>query len=160
MFADIETFNFFVAGNTQADGGLDDFEDDGHGYCHPYDDAANAEELYEEQMNAAAVEEAVGVVEETNEDGADSTAAAVNSDGADRIVDFEFLINEFDNDNNENTGNNTDDGGAECVHIGAASAPLRVMETSGAPFFAQVKIMVAVLASAAEMVVVTRICAA
>ena len=63
-------------------------------------------------MEAAAIEHAAVQSEETGEDGAQCAAYAVNGDGADRIVDFCFVIKELYGKNNGNTSDEADEKGA------------------------------------------------
>ena len=91
-------------------------------------------------MGIATVEPAVLFRQQAGEYGTQRAADAVYRNGADRIVDFQLLVDEFNGIDYDNSGNEADseragygDQVAASCNTRPASAPFSVMETSGFP---------------------------
>ena len=110
MFMAVEAIQFFLLGNPQADGFIDDFKND-NGHNHSENaDGGNTEGFDADELDSA---HAVffknrGFCEYTGENRSKHTAAPVNAGGADRVVNFENPVNKFNNEDNRKAADDAD----------------------------------------------------
>ena len=120
VLVDIQAVDFFFFGHTQADGLFDDGKDDGHGNQHPGSHADNAQNLNAKETEAMAVQQALTGGEQAGCNGAPHAVHAVHGNSADRVINLDNVIKEFNGEDAEHTGNDADDGSAERInHIAA-----------------------------------------
>ena len=85
MLGDIQTGDFFLRRDPQADGVLQDGEDDGDDHSHIEDYGSNAQALDAKEVEATAVKDPLfrghAGGEEAGEDSAQGTADAMDRDG-------------------------------------------------------------------------------
>ena len=100
VLEDVETLDLLLTGDPQADRGLEGGEEDAGADDHPDEDDGGHQQLDEQLVDTAAVEQAgiftaeEGVVvggEQADRDQAPEAADAVDADGAHRIVDLDLV---------------------------------------------------------------------
>ena len=116
VLLEVEAGDLLLRRDAQADRGLEDAEYDRDDDRDIDGDGDNAEHLHEEEMRLARVEQAVLHSEEAREDRAERAADAVDSDRADRIIDFELLVDELDGKDDDDTGDEADEERAYGAH--------------------------------------------
>ena len=120
VFMDVQAVDFLLLRDAQADGFLDEGEDDEHGRQHPDQHAGQAQHLDAEKGEAVAVEDALAGGEEAGGQGAPGAVDAVDGNRAHGVIDLCHVVEEFHREDAEHTGDDADDGGAEGVHHIAA----------------------------------------
>ena len=110
MFMSIKTIQLFLFCNAQADGFVNNLEDDkGHNDCE-YTDGNDAEDFHTDELDTAhtVFGKYRGFCEYTGQDCTDHTTAPVNAGSSDRVVDFKDTVNKFNNENNCKATDNAD----------------------------------------------------
>ena len=118
VLVDVQAVDLHLSGDAQADGLVDDLEDEEH---HDDDidiDRDEAQQLDAQLAQAAAVEQALAhavaaVGEQADCDGAPHAVCKVDGDCADGIVDPGDLIKELNAQDHQKTGHKADDEGTE-----------------------------------------------
>ena len=123
----VQAHDFLRSGDAQADGLVNNLEDDGHGHDHPGNDSKHAQDLDAQEGEAAAIDEAflrhlvaVIVREDAGEDGAGRAAQAMYADRADRVVHLHNLVDELDAEHHHEASNDADRRSARRGHHVAA----------------------------------------
>ena len=112
---DIKTCDLFLCGNTKTDRVFQNLENDRHGNGNPGNNTDNAEDLDAKEMETAAGEKSLpfgtgSIREKTDGQSAEKTVEPMDTDCTDRIVYFQDFINKFNTENNDETGQDTNDG--------------------------------------------------
>ena len=100
MFFYIQTRNFFLRGNPQADGVLNYFENDYHGQRHPNNHCGHSQQLDSQQAEAAAQEQACGlrtgsIGKKPHTNRAKRAVQTVDAHSTHRVIHFQHLIDPF-----------------------------------------------------------------
>ena len=99
MLAAVQAHDLVRGARPQADGLFDQQENNGDDDCGPGDGCTDAQHLDSEELESAAVEDALhgGAAggEQAGQDRAQGAADAVDGDRADRVVDLHDLVKEF-----------------------------------------------------------------
>ena len=120
MLRAIQAGDLLLGGGTQAVGGLDDLEHDGHYDGCVGTDSHHTQQLDADQIKAAAIEQAAVSGQQTGENGTQHTADTVYGNGAHRIVHMELGVQDLNAQHHGDAGDDAHDHGAQGVQIGAA----------------------------------------
>ena len=101
---------------------MNDFECNCHCNGCPCCDCGNADNLDYKKSEAAAVENAVDTVKQTDCKCAEHTVYAVNTDCTDGIVDMKLEVKELNRNNNKDTCDKADNRRSEAVNICTAGS--------------------------------------
>ena len=99
MLVQIQAVQLLMVTDSQAHGLVEDGEDEEGHDGHEGEDGADAYQLGGQ---------AAAFAEDAGEYGSKETAAAVDTDGAYRVVDSQFFVNEFDGQDYHDTGDGAD----------------------------------------------------
>jgi len=96
----IQPHHFFFCGYSQADGGLDQVEEQPAHYRSPASYRHYAESLYPQLMKSTAVKESYGhavhIPPYADREGSEDTVDHMHRDGTDRIIYEQYFIDKFD----------------------------------------------------------------
>ena len=109
VFLEVQAVDFFGCRYAQADGRLEDAKDQRHGDEDEQADSCDAGDLDQQQMGVTRIEQAVFDAEQARQDRSQGPAAAMGRNGPDGIVDAELLVNEFDEEDDDDTGDSADE---------------------------------------------------
>ena len=109
VFLEVQAVDFFGCRYAQADGRLEDAKDQRHGDEDEQADSCDAGDLDQQQMGVTRIEQAVFDTEQARQDRSQGPAAAMGRNGPDGIVDAELLVNEFDEEDDDDTGDSADE---------------------------------------------------
>jgi len=122
VFVDIQAVDFFLFGNTQADGLFDQGKDHKHGCQDPGRNAHQAQHLHAEEPETMAVEHALAGGEQAGSQGAPGAVDTVDGNRTHGVIDLGHVIEKFYREYAQHTGHDADDGGAEGIdHVTAGS---------------------------------------
>ena len=118
VLVDIQAVDLHLSGDAQADGFVDDLEDEEHHDHNVHINGDKAQQLGAQLCKAAAVEQALAhavaaVGEQAHGNGAPHAVCKVNGDSAHGVIDLCNLIKEFNAQDHEDTGHEADDEGTE-----------------------------------------------
>ena len=161
MLGEVQAFQFFFRGYPKTHNGIDGFEHDKGGGKGPDKAGADAKELNPNDGCGRAAH-----IEYPGTQCAPGTAYAVNTDGAHRIIHFDFVKKEYGK-NHHSPCNSSDDNGAvgdtlaqpAVMPTRPARAPFKLMPTSGFPNLIHEINMAKIAPAAAARLVLTKIMA-
>ena len=117
VLGDIQTGDLFLRRDPQADGVLQDGEDDGDDHSHIEDYGSNAQALDAKEVEATAVKDPLfrghAGGEEAGEDSAQGTADAMDRDGAHRVVNLGNLVEKLHGQHDDQTEDDAHNGGTQ-----------------------------------------------
>ena len=99
VFMHIQSIQLFLIGYPQTDGEFDCGEDDKGQYRRVYKNGCDSDELCNKRTALAKY---------AGKERADETAAAMDADSTDRVINADHLVNEFDGKYNDKAGDHTD----------------------------------------------------
>ena len=129
VFVLVEPFDLLDPGSADAAGVFEELEEDDHAEDGPCGDADDAQKLYAEHIESAAVEQALlrriahGVDarrEQPDGERAPQPVDAVHRDGAHGVVDVQLFIDDFDGDVDEDARDEPDEEGADDIDVRTA----------------------------------------
>ena len=120
MLGAVKPRKLFISVNTQTYTCLDKLEYGNHRCGSPRHDGNNAQRLYAEEMQAAAVEQSAVDGEKSNRQSTPNAVCKMNSNRANRVVDMKLEVEKFNRYYNKDAGNSAYDDRAESVNARAA----------------------------------------
>lgn len=111
VFLEVQAVDFFSCRDAQAYRRLEDAENQGHSDEDEQGHSHDAGQLDQEQTDFSRIEQAVLDAEQARQEGPQGTAAAVSGNSPDRVVDAQFLVDEFDEEDRHDAGQGADDKG-------------------------------------------------